>query len=167
MFRTMKFSLRYATHLPVLLRAMKLTRGPVLELGAGLFSTPVLHWLCLSAGRELVTMDNDPAFLKWAADYACPSHGLVHVYDWDQANLEQAWDVVLVDHSPDERRIVEIRRLASLAKYLVVHDTNGRYRSRYHYDEIYPLFKHMWTFSDVVPSTTVLSNRVSLEKFWK
>lgn len=163
----MRFSLRYATHLPVLMQAVRRTKGEVLELGAGLFSTPVLHWMCTIDMRQLTTYDNDPRFLNWATRYDSEYHRVCHVEDWDEANIEWPWDVVLVDHSPSERRVTEIRRVANLAKYIVIHDSNGRWGRFYHYDTIFPLFKHQLNFDDVEPSTTVLSNLVSLDDFWK
>ena len=57
------------SHLPILLRAMKATTGPVLELGAGIYSTPILHALCQIEGRKLVTYESDPEFFEWAAHY--------------------------------------------------------------------------------------------------
>src|SRR3990172_1807611 len=101
----MKFSVRYGSHLPLLMRVMEITTGPVLELGAGIFSTPVLHWLCTRDHRQLVSMDNDPRFFKWAGGFANQYHKLELVDDWDKADIERAWDVVLVDHSPSERRV--------------------------------------------------------------
>lgn len=163
----MRFSLRYATHLPVLMQAVNKTGGRVLELGAGLFSTPVLHWMCVINKRHLTTYDNDKRFLNWATRYDGEYHHVYYVEDWDDADIKWPWDVALVDHSPSERRITEIRKIANLAKYIVIHDSNGRYNKFYHYDTIYPLFKHQLNFNDVEPSTTILSNIVDLKDFWK
>jgi hypothetical protein len=94
-------------------------------------------------------------------------HLIRYVSNWDDAQVERPWDVAFVDHSPSERRITEIKRLANLAKYIVIHDSNGRYNKFYHYDTIFPLFKYQLNFDDVEPSTTVLSNLVGLDDFWK
>ena len=149
------------------MQAVLKTGGPVLELGAGHFSTPVLHWMCAQKKRELVSYDNQERFLHWSNVYECDWHHLYYVEDWDSAEIDRAWDVVLVDHSPSERRAIEIRRLANLAKYLVIHDANGRYNREYHYDTIYPLFEHRVDFTKAEPSTVVLSNLVTLDDFWK
>jgi hypothetical protein len=164
---TMMFSVRYSTHLPVLMQAVSKTSGDVLELGAGLFSTPVLHWLVAAKGRKLISLDNDPKFYDWAKPLADKYHRIACVESWDDAWIDRPWDVVLVDHSPDERRIVEIQRLKDFAKYLIIHDSNGRYEKNYHYSRIYPLFKYHLDFNGAEPSTTVLSNLVSLKDFWK
>ncbi len=153
----MRVSIRYGSHLPLLMAAVQATRGPVLELGAGVFSTPILHWLCTLAERELVTYDNDMKYLNWAHNYANEYHALVHVANWGDADIERPWAVALVDHSPSERRVVEIKRLAPFARYIVVHDTNGRYERHYHYSTIWPLFPYHYTYAVVEPGTTVLS----------
>ena len=36
----------YGTHLPLLMEFVLKTEGPILEQGAGMFSTPILHHLC-------------------------------------------------------------------------------------------------------------------------
>jgi hypothetical protein len=149
------------------MQAVAKTSGDVLELGAGLFSTPVLHWLVAAKGRKLVSFDNDPKFYDWAGMLSSDKHRIIRVNSWDDAWIEKPWDVALVDHSPDSRRIVEIKRLAHYARYIIIHDSNGRYERNYHYSRIYPLFKYKLDFSGAEPSTTVLSNLVDLGDFWK
>jgi len=34
------------SHIPVLIKILNISEGPVLELGTGLNSTPVIHWIC-------------------------------------------------------------------------------------------------------------------------
>ena len=162
-----RFSLRYATHLPVLMQAVLKTDGSVLELGAGHFSTPVLHWMCALSKRELVSYDNQKRFLNWSRVYECDWHHLYYLEDWDGAEIDRPWDVALVDHSPSERRITDIKRLADTTKYIVIHDSNARYNRDYHYDTIYKLFKQQLNYDGVEPSTTVLSNLVDLRDFWE
>lgn len=172
----MRISGNYGTHLAALIKVMSLTKGDVLELGVGMFSTPVLHYLCLLSKRHLVSYDNDKGWVKRFAistfsnfQYEGLYHEFKYVNDWDEAKIEKPWDVVLVDHSPDFRRAVEIKRLAKLAKYIVIHDSNESrekiYRN-YHYSDIYPLFKYkkVWDFDK--RHATVLSNFISLEKLW-
>lgn len=161
---TMQISIRYGTHLPVLLAAVARTTGSVLELGVGSFSTPVLHWLCRPA-RRLVSCETDPKYYHWAAGYRSNWHEVLCLESWDAAPVDQPWDVVLVDHSPPERRAVEINRLAGQARFIIAHDSNGRYDRFYHYSTVFPSFKYRWTFAEVEPSTTVLSNFEPVEGF--
>ena len=135
----------YGTHLAALIAAMSKTDGDVLELGTGIFSTPYLHYQCMNSKRNLVSYDNDKSWLGFFLKYGYENeyHKIIHVNNWDEAKIEKPWDVALVDHSPDHRRVVETRRIANLAKYIIIHDSNDnrRHRRIYQYSEIYPLFK--------------------------
>lgn len=168
MATNMNVSIRYSTFLPVLMEAMKRTTGDVLELGPGVFSTPVLHWLCHEQKRNLLTIETDPKWSRFCNKYyRTQYHKHLQVDDWDQAKdaILKEWDVVLVDHSPSERRVKEIALLANLAKYIVVHDSDLEKEWGYHLSTIYPLFKYKYDFKEVEPATTVLSNFVNLEDF--
>ena len=93
------------SHLPVLVRALKATSGPVVELGAGMYSTPILHTLCEAEGRKLVTYENDPEYFEWATHYQGSLHDVRKVDDWDDVDLASVnWAVAFVDHAPNERR---------------------------------------------------------------
>lgn len=161
----MRFQAKYGSHLPVLVKLLSITAGPVLELGGGWCSTPVLHWLCAPAKRRLVTYDNDPAMFRILHGYQSEQHEIYLVDDWDKAEIEQAWDVVLVDHAPALRRKEDIKRLAKYAKFLAVHDTSWKVEKNYHYSEIWPLFRYRCDYTAVTPYTTILSNFVDLKDF--
>ena len=155
----MNISWKHSTHFPVLMEAMRRTTGPVLELGVGLYSTPLLHWLCYPSGRKLVSYDSSVQWAHTHRDYVRGAHELQYVNSFDDAPIEQPWDVAFVDHSPAERRAVDIRRLAPWAQYVVVHDTEGRLDKSYQFSDIYPLFKYRYEFNKAgTPYTTVLSN---------
>ncbi len=162
----MRVSVNYGTHLPALIRTLSLTNGDVLELGTGVFSTPFLHYWCLLNKRKLVSYDNSAEWNGWVDYYKGPYHEINYVDDWDKADIERPWDVVLVDHSPDFRRKVDIKRLANYAKYIVIHDTNKTYYHTYSYHEIYPLFKYRKIWKEDNRRTDVLSNLVDLENLW-
>lgn len=152
------------SHLPILMRIMNITDGPVLELGMGLFSTPYLHWACYEQKRKLVSCENKNAFYNMfifddyrEKDNGYDYHEMKFVIDWDKVNISGHWSVVLVDHNPGPRRKVEVARLADSADYVVVHDTNGRNDWYYHFTEVFPLFKYRYD-TKFCPQTTVLSN---------
>ena len=150
--------------MPVLMNVLSITQGDVLELGMGLYSTPYLHWACFGK-RKLVSYDNDPKYISINKQFEDEFHEVHFVDDWDKAEIEKPWDVVLVDHAPAERRIVEIKRLANFAKYIVVHDTQKRNEFEYHYSKIYPLFKHHYKYRNVKPHTSILSNFIDVKNF--
>jgi hypothetical protein len=155
----MRVSTRYGSHLPVLMAAIHRTRGAVLELGVGAFSTPYLHWACAMAQRPLLSVESFAPYATWAKDYSRGLHVVMSVESFDAAPIEaRSWDVALVDHSPSARRVVDIRRLADCCRFVILHDSNGRYEKDYGYASVYPLFKYKYDFTGLEPSTTVLSN---------
>lgn len=166
---------KYGTHLGPLIAVVNKTDGDILELGIGIFSTPYLHYQSLLSKRTLVSYDNDKNWVKkFAAHpyyqhmYEGPYHKLIYVENWGDADIEKPWDVVLADHSPSERRKVDIKRLANLAQYIVIHDSNDdrHYQREYGYEEIYPLFKYKKVWDKDDNHATLLSNFHNLENLW-
>lgn len=152
---------------------MPLTSGDVLEMGLGFFSTPYLHYYCMLTNRNLVSYDNDKGWVKRFSvstfhnhKYQNNLHKFIYVPNWDDAQIEKPWDVVLIDHSPSERRIIDIKRLANFAKYIVIHDSNSRHERDYHYSEIYPLFKYRKIWDKEERHADVLSNFENLDNLW-
>ena len=158
----MVISSRWSSHLPVLMKLLSITDGDVLEMGMGLYSTPYLHWACFGK-RKLVSFENDEKYIRYNSGFASDLHEIIFVEDWDKTDIEKPWDVALVDHSPGERRIIDIKRLANLAKYIVVHDTEPESEPKHHFSEIYPLFKYRYDFKKYPPRTSVLSNLINLK----
>ena len=171
MARRMLVSGNYGTHLAALIKAMSKTDGDVLELGMGLFSTPYLHYQCMLSNRKLVSYENFESYAQFFIKYGYPNanHEINIIDDYANAKIDKPWDVVLIDQTPDSSRAVEIRRLANLAKYIVIHDANeGRRNERiYHYSEIYPLFKYKTIWDKDKNQAAVLSNFVDLTDFWE
>ena len=167
----MNVSGNYGTHLPALIKAMSKTTGDVLELGMGVFSTPYLHYQCILSNRKLVSYENFRNWLQFFIDYhyECPNHEINFVENYADAKIDRPWDVVLIDQTPDSERVVAVKRLANLANYVIIHDSNenDRYERTYHYSEIYPLFKYKTVWDKDRNHATVLSNFVKLNDFWK
>lgn len=154
----------YGSHLPVLMKVVAITDGPILELGGGPFSTPFLHWACFQNKRELHTYDNDPKYFDLIKQYECDFHKVNLVENWDDIVIERPWDLAFVDHAPATRRKQDIARLANFAKYIIIHDSEIRTRRVYQYEEIYPLFKYNYKYRAVKPHTSILSNFVDTRK---
>jgi hypothetical protein len=157
------YSAGYGTHLPLLIQVMEVSRGRVVEFGAGVFSTPYLHWKTYLQKRQLVTFENNLKFLSFFERYQTNWHTLVSVTDWDAIDLSGEWSVALIDHAPSERRIEEIKRVANNCDYIVVHDTEGRRERDYHYRDTLSTFKYRKDFTMVRPHTSVVSNLVNLQ----
>lgn len=148
----------YGSHLPVLMRLLEYTTGPVAELGCGMHSTPFLHWAC-KGKRPLVTFESDPVWVPFAREFEREGHAVVAVSDWDAVDLSRHWSVALVDHVPNERRWKELIALAH-AEYVVAHDAENSAERKYHYSRAHRTFKYR---TKVVtdggcPYTSVLSN---------
>lgn len=158
----MKMSARYGSHLPVLISIVNATSGPILELGTGLFSTPYLHFACLPTKRRLVSYDSDEGWIHNFKDFRSDFHEVIFIDDWDKLDTNGQWDIVLVDHGPDERRQVEAKRFAGNAKYIILHDSNPEYDYLYKYSEVYPLYRNRFDYNSLHPNTTVLSNQSDL-----
>ena len=165
----MMVSLNYGSHLSCLIKAMEKTNGDCLELGMGVFSTPFLHYQCILQNRKLVSYENFKEwmdfFLKY--NYPCENHEIKFVEKYEDAEIDKPWDIALIDQTPDSSRIETIRRLANLAKYIIIHDSSEKDERVYHYSEIYPLFKYRTDWVKDNNHATVLSNFVNLGDFWK
>jgi hypothetical protein len=103
--------------------ARTLGEGPVLELGMGDFSTPLLHLLC--QGRRLVSADSSAEWMARYEGLRSSNHELHLVQDWSRFRLveEASWAVAFVDCAPAHARVELIERLRGRAIYVVVHDT--------------------------------------------
>lgn len=144
---------RIGSHRRAMLDAIARTAGPILELGCGDQSTPMLHDIAVTHQRKLVTIDNDP---QWIARYRHLQdfyHSIVLVESWDEAPLEElVWGCALVDHSPPQRRAVDIRRLVGRCHLIVAHDADMP--EIYGYDKLKDLtVDKLWTL--VSPHTIV------------
>lgn len=111
---------KYSSHLPVLAACVAATKGAVVEIGAGIYSTPVLHGMCLAAGRGLVTVENQVEWREFLAGYLRPGHAIV-----EQLGVlaRGRWSVAFIDSDDFAEREAAIRAMAETAELIVVHDT--------------------------------------------
>jgi len=157
--------LGHASHIVPLVRAFDISQGDVLELGMGWYSTPILNWLCGVAGRQLFSYDDVSEWTAPVRRHRKDYHRVAMIENWETVPIEVPWGLALVDHSPAERRGIEIRRLANWAEYIVIHDTQvDKSYGLYGYDAIWPLFKYRYDYTRLLPQTTVVSNFHSLER---
>ncbi len=157
----------WGSHIPVLVDVFSNSKGPVLELGIGLFSTPLLHALCVFNKRMLVSYENNPEFFNMHITFVNEFHQIKFIDDWDKMEIENThWGMAFADHKPAERRIVDIERLANNSDYVVAHDSEQQLAEQYHYNLIYPLFKYRldYILSPNYAHTTVFSNLKDLTK---
>lgn len=149
----------FGSHLPVLIEVVTKTNGPILELGGGANSTPYLHWACFNTKRKLVTYDNEEKYFDQIKAYEDDFHEVHLVKDWNKVDFGDYWSVAFVDHHPNLERKNSVRRLANICDYIIIHDTERKWRHKFQYEEIYPLFKYRYDYKKVLPHTTILTNR--------
>ncbi len=148
----------YATHREVLLAALwhtGVSRGAVLECGAGDFSTPLLHEVCAAQGRKLVTLETDPLWLLRFSSLASPDHELALVADW-AAPRPGPWDVAFVDCDPPAARGALMDVLVRSSRYVVAHDTEPASVTMNNYR--LERFKYRRDFIRLLPNTSVVSD---------
>ena len=149
-----------ASYLPTLLGLVARTKGPVIELGAGCYSTPILDAVCHD--RLLVTFEGSREWYDRYKHLSRLDHPIHHAADWDLCTLidghreEPYWDVALVDHDIP-RRVHELERLRKKARFIVVHDTNPDVSHFYNHDEKLASFTYRMDFRKEYPWTTVVS----------
>lgn len=155
-----------STHFPALLRVLELTDGAVLELGSGLFSTPLLHWVCFEKRRKLVTCEGYKHYLEFAEKFQTPWHEVRFADPTKPLKIPGKFSVVFVDHSPKRPRTRgDDAILYKDAEYVVLHDAGKESNPKYGYEAAYKHFKYRFDWEGAYPHTTVLSNTKNLSRF--
>jgi len=147
----------------MLIKAIIASEGPVLEIGAGVYSTPLMHWLCQTLGRKLVTYENSPVWYEYARKFRSKGHSIRFIKNWDELDFKTHWGVVFADHNPDPRRVDDVISFKDNADYIVIHDTDRE--DKYHMEKAWPYFKYRYTWQNCRPWTTVVSNFKDLSDF--
>ena len=160
----MRLSKNFTTHLPMLMKCVNATDGPIMELGGGYFSTPVLHWMCHAVGRYLLTYDDDAVYFPFIKGFRSRNHRVRLIDDWNTIDTKTHWSVVLVDHTNSiTQRVESILKLKDSADFIVVHDTEQRTFQK-ELDEINKNFKYVYQWKGCTPNTSVLSNFKDITK---
>ncbi len=159
-----------ASHQRLLLGAALRTQGPLLELGVGWYSTPLLHEIAVTQGRPLLTVDNNQ---DWLAQFLCLQNDwhtldLVgwwgELYELPRFRKIERWGLVFVDQGQPIEREYAVRGLLDQADVFVLHDTEEAFA--YGYSRTLPMFK--WKFEDRTHKvhTTVASNTIDVMKWF-
>jgi hypothetical protein len=121
----------WATHMPLLASVVATARpGPVLEIGVGRGSSPLLVEMCRAMGRDLVGIDSEQPWLdEIASVLTYPS--LIHMPDWSALPAWLAehpvWSVIFIDHGPGEARLPVLKMVHEHAdvEQIVCHDVHN------------------------------------------
>lgn len=146
----------------MLVKTLLNSKGLVIECGGGIFSTPLLHWLCKMMNRELITYEQDDTYYNFERTFQSRQHIIRFVTNWDDIKIPRRVGMVFIDHHPPERRMIELERFKDAADYIVVHDTE-RVDRKYNREEVFQMFKHRHDWKACKPWTSVLSNRYPLD----
>lgn len=167
----------YGTHQRLLLRAALRTTGPMLELGTGWYSTPLLHEVAMIQERTLFSHDNDRA---WLAPMANIFRSDRHFFETlNRATwMYRQWGLVFVDHGPTPEtprndkgllnaldRAQAVLDLMDRTDVFVLHDTEQPVRWEYDWDKVLPLFKYHITDASHDVHTTICSNKIDVTKW--
>ncbi len=144
----------WGTHLPLLVRCVAKTKGAVLELGCGLYSTPVLHALCHD--RDLTSVETNQEWARRFFHYRSKNHKII--ID-DSVDLTRKYSVALVDQSPAHERAKAVEALKDNTDLIVCHDSEHRL---YNLEPALADFKYRVEWKRYAPWTTVVSNTIDL-----
>jgi len=142
-------------HRLLLWEALEETKGQVVEYGAGHGSTKYLKQYCKDNKRKFLTFDNGK---EWAK-----IHGSKFVEDWGVLN--PTGSVILIDHAPGERRVVDIELLKDNFEIIVIHDTEPIGAGDYKYETIWHLFKYRVDVKTDGAWATAVSNTIDVSKW--
>ena len=152
---------KFGSHLPILTRLVDMTDGPILELGMGIWSTPILDLMCKKTERGIASCDNDKKWfsenVKWKSNY----HAVYFVDKdgWGTLPIfKRHWSVVLIDNRPAIMRRELAYALRGNADFILLHDSEPEIDRFYRYSSIYKYFKYGYDYTKCLPNTTVLSN---------
>ena len=160
-------SKNYTTHIGVLVRTLLVSEGLVIECGGGVFSTPLLHWLCKQMKRKLITYEENADYYAFEKQFQSPLHSIRFVTNWDDIEIPKHVGMVFIDHHPPERRMIETLRFKDVTDYIVIHDTERTSR-KYNRDEVFAQFKYRYDWKDCKPWVSVVSNLQDLSRLlWK
>jgi len=165
----------WGTHQTPLITAVVHTSGPILELGCGDFSTPLLHAICSVNQRILLSADADKKWLRLFLDLETPWHKFIYVpvfedpnnpqaHKWDQIGKNVHWSIVFIDHSPGKRRATDIQRLRTQTDIFVVHDTEKSYKD---YKLVLESFKYKFIYKRYKKQTTLVSDTINIITLFK
>ena len=148
------------SHIPVLVKLISQADKPILELGVGWSSTPLLHWMALERNIPVFSYESDANWFKNFEEYRGKNHIIEWVENYD-FNIQADLSIVFIDHRPAYKRKYSAVKYKDSADYIVLHDSEQG--KPYSYHKIYDQFKYKYEFTKVgKPYTLVLSNRKDL-----
>lgn len=159
------------SHIPVLVKLIQHIDKPVVELGMGWNSTPLLHWMCKEKKIDIVSLETDPEWIKNFDSFKSKSHFIALVErDWNLFVIDSfipynELGLVFIDHRPARKRRSSVKFFADKADFILLHDSELADNPAYKYTSIYGNFKYKYEYKSVgKPYTMILSNKYDIER---
>ncbi len=93
-----------STHQEGLMYAVAATTGPVIELGAGYYSTPLLHGVCAATGRLLITVEGTKEWAERFQPWSTEQHRIYYDPEQKLPYTFESPGVVFIDHDTEDVR---------------------------------------------------------------
>lgn len=149
----------WSSHIEALAWAVARTKGPVVEMGAGWYSTPLLHGLCEALGRDLWTFEQDD---RWREQVSRAWKSETHHWNEDFPEGFKPGLVFVDDAAGNRAGNIEWAR-EHKAQMVAVHDTEPVGAEGYPgMQEALDKFKYQRVWDHFPAHTTVVSNKVVL-----
>lgn len=151
----------FSTYMPLLIRTLDVSSGTVYEFGAGVYSTPLLHWYTLNQQRNLWTFEENQSYFDMVKDFESNWHKVILVNNWNQIKVEKV-GLLFIDHGVAGEdctcRGKAAIKFKDAAEYIVLHDTEEQCAKVYGYNKVWPQFKYRYDWRECLPYTSVVSN---------
>lgn len=151
--------------MPALGYALGASKGPVVELGMGHFSTPFLHEYCKATNRELISVEENAIWGDLFRSLGVGSHRVeISRYSEVLGHLRgsQPIGVVFIDSSPGGKARADLFAQAiGMSEFVVVHD--------YHRENEEAIKPHLdkalnyRVYADYDPPTLLASNIYTID----
>ena len=164
--------------IPLIIAAL-LSDGDLLELGMGLYSTPVIHKLSVDKEKMATSIDTNA---QWASKFQfyneTSTHQLLVMPFEEMINYGsyKNWGVVLVDHGFANKRYINVVKFANNSQIVLAHDAEDPAEMFYKYKHFkvrehfkfscrYTVFHRNNMSLSNHTSTLLLSNFIDVRKF--
>jgi len=162
----------YASHIPILAAVASRCAGRILEIGAGWYSTPMLHGIAAARGFEITTVETHQFYYYLLADLISEFHEIVMVSKSADYFISDSdiFGMAFIDND-DCPRSDFILKLKDKCPFIIAHDTQNL-APNYGFNNLDGVFKYRVDFKfkylqidseSVLPWTTVFSDSENLD----
>ena len=150
----------YSTHQKVLQKALEKTKGNVLEVGVGRYSTPIIHKAL--KGRQALSLDTETEWIEFCKEFKSKNHKFGLIEEQQEHFRKEKWGLVFVDFGHEfQERALFVSQFKDIGKVFVIHDSE-----EYPVYEVVESFKYSYTDSQLRPFTSVCSDTIDVRKWF-